>query len=83
VHARTLLVTIPEPAEVLAEMVRLARPGGWVARPQRHRPAHRPVVHRLGPQASRVIGPAFAGWRGSTAGTSCALRTIARMVGGG
>jgi SAM-dependent methyltransferase len=31
VHARTLLVTIPEPAGVLAEMVRLARPGGWVA----------------------------------------------------
>lgn len=31
VHARTLLVTIPEPAEVLAEMVRLAKPGGWVA----------------------------------------------------
>jgi trans-aconitate methyltransferase len=31
VHARTVLVTIPEPEEVLAEMVRLARPGGWVA----------------------------------------------------
>jgi len=31
VHARTLLVTIPDPAEVLAEMIRLARPGGWVA----------------------------------------------------
>jgi SAM-dependent methyltransferase len=31
VHARTLLVTIPEPAGVLAEMARLARPGGWVA----------------------------------------------------
>ena len=31
VHARTLLVTVPEPAEVLAEMVRLARPGGWIA----------------------------------------------------
>ena len=31
VHARTLLVTIPGPAEVVAEMVRLARPGGWVA----------------------------------------------------
>jgi len=30
VHARTLLITVPEPAEVLAEMVRLARPGGWV-----------------------------------------------------
>ena len=31
VHARTLLVNIPEPAEVVAEMVRLAKPGGWVA----------------------------------------------------
>ena len=31
VHARTLLATIPGPAEVLAEMVRLATPGGWVA----------------------------------------------------
>jgi SAM-dependent methyltransferase len=31
VHARTLLVNVPEPTEVLAEMVRLARPGGWVA----------------------------------------------------
>jgi ubiquinone/menaquinone biosynthesis C-methylase UbiE len=31
VHARTLLVNLPDPAEVAAEMVRLARPGGWVA----------------------------------------------------
>ena len=31
VHARLLLVNIPGPAEVLAEMVRLAKPGGWVA----------------------------------------------------
>ena len=31
VHGRTLLVTIPEPAQVVAEMTRLARPGGWVA----------------------------------------------------
>ena len=31
VHARTLLVTVPAPAEVVAEMTRLARPGGWVA----------------------------------------------------
>jgi ubiquinone/menaquinone biosynthesis C-methylase UbiE len=31
VHARTLLINIPDPAEVVAEMVRLARPGGWVA----------------------------------------------------
>ena len=31
VHARTLLTNLPEPAEVTAEMMRLARPGGWVA----------------------------------------------------
>jgi ubiquinone/menaquinone biosynthesis C-methylase UbiE len=31
VHTRTVLVTVPEPAEVLAEMARLARPGGWIA----------------------------------------------------
>ena len=30
VHARTLLVNVPEPGEMLAEMVRLARPGGFV-----------------------------------------------------
>jgi ubiquinone/menaquinone biosynthesis C-methylase UbiE len=30
VHARTLLVNIPDPEEVVAEMVRLARPGGHV-----------------------------------------------------
>jgi SAM-dependent methyltransferase len=31
VHARTLLVNLPAPADVAAEMMRLARPGGWVA----------------------------------------------------
>jgi ubiquinone/menaquinone biosynthesis C-methylase UbiE len=31
VHARTLLINVPEPEIVLAEMVRLTRPGGWVA----------------------------------------------------
>jgi len=31
VHARTLLVTVPDPAAVVAEMVRLARGGGWIA----------------------------------------------------
>jgi ubiquinone/menaquinone biosynthesis C-methylase UbiE len=30
VHAPTLLINMAEPAEVVAEMVRLARPGGWV-----------------------------------------------------
>ena len=31
VHARLVLVNINRPAEVVAEMARLARPGGWVA----------------------------------------------------
>jgi SAM-dependent methyltransferase len=31
VHARTLLINVPVPAELVAEMARLARPGGWVA----------------------------------------------------
>jgi ubiquinone/menaquinone biosynthesis C-methylase UbiE len=30
-HARTLLINVPDAAEVVAEMVRLVRPGGWVA----------------------------------------------------
>jgi SAM-dependent methyltransferase len=30
-HARTLLINIPDPAVVVAEMMRLVRPGGWVA----------------------------------------------------
>jgi ubiquinone/menaquinone biosynthesis C-methylase UbiE len=31
VHARTLLVNLPDPAQVMAEMARLAKPGGQVA----------------------------------------------------
>jgi ubiquinone/menaquinone biosynthesis C-methylase UbiE len=31
VHARTLLINVPDPAGIVAEMVRLVRPGGWVA----------------------------------------------------
>src|SRR5215469_15436016 len=30
VHGRTLLVNIPEPEAVVAEMVRLAKPGSWI-----------------------------------------------------
>ena len=31
VHARTLLINVPDPTGIVAEMVRLVRPGGWVA----------------------------------------------------
>jgi ubiquinone/menaquinone biosynthesis C-methylase UbiE len=39
VHARTVLINVPDPAAVVAEMVRLTRPGGWVprGRPGRYR----------------------------------------------
>jgi ubiquinone/menaquinone biosynthesis C-methylase UbiE len=30
VHARTLLIGLSQPADVLTELVRLTRPGGWV-----------------------------------------------------
>jgi ubiquinone/menaquinone biosynthesis C-methylase UbiE len=30
VHARTLLINVPEPERVVHEMVRLTKPGGWV-----------------------------------------------------
>jgi ubiquinone/menaquinone biosynthesis C-methylase UbiE len=31
VHARTLLINVPDPAVVVAEMARLTRPGSWMA----------------------------------------------------
>ncbi|HEY2653099.1 MAG TPA: methyltransferase domain-containing protein [Solirubrobacteraceae bacterium] len=61
VHARTLLITVPQPAEVVAEMVRLVRPGGWVAglEPDTGHdicyPSH-PAYERL----AEVFGVAFA-----------------------
>lgn len=30
VHARTLLINVPDPGSVVAEMSRLVRPGGWI-----------------------------------------------------
>jgi SAM-dependent methyltransferase len=53
VHARTLLVNVPDPAEIIAEMVRLAKPGGWIVSVEPDTeyglcyPAH-PAFDRLG-----------------------------------
>ncbi len=60
-HARTVLVTIPEPEQVLAEMVRLARPGGWVAS-QNPTPRTRSVTRRFlpGTGSARFSAPASA-----------------------
>ena len=52
-HARTVLVNVPDPEAVLAEMTRLVRAGGWVAslEPERGRPPVSPSQPRLGPTA--------------------------------
>jgi SAM-dependent methyltransferase len=49
VHARTLLANLPDPAAAVAEMVRLAVPGGWVA-------GHEPDVE------CSVLYPALPEW---------------------
>ena len=66
VHARTLLVNLPDPADVAAEMMRLARPGGWVASMEpdtEHAlcyPPH-PAFHRLCDIFTVVFGRNGAG----------------------
>ncbi len=53
VHGRTILITVPEPVELAVEMVRLAKPGGWViglepdVGPSICYPSH-PAYERLG-----------------------------------
>ena len=53
-HARTVLVNVPDPEAVLAEMTRLVRPGGWVASLEPDVAVHpvSPSQPRLGPTAS-------------------------------
>jgi len=64
VHTRTLLVTVPDPISVITEMVRLTKPGGWVAAMEpdmsiyRFYPS-RPVwdrIHEVFVEAFRVDG---------------------------
>jgi trans-aconitate methyltransferase len=52
VHARTLLINIPDPGEAVAEMARLARPGGWVAVQE---PDMTVVTHPAGPAHWRLL----------------------------
>jgi SAM-dependent methyltransferase len=68
VHARTLLINVPDPRQVAAEMVRLARPGGWVAAMEPDceyamcYPPH-PAFARLGELFPVVVGRNGADWR--------------------
>ena len=78
VHARTLLINVPDPSTVMAEMVRLVRPAGWVAglEPDTEHgicyPSH-PAFDRLSElftAASRATAPIHTsggGWRSSIA----------------
>src|SRR4051794_19328732 len=52
VHARTLLVGLSQPADVLAELVRLTRPGGWVVGMEPD--AEHPFCHPRHPAVDRL-----------------------------
>jgi ubiquinone/menaquinone biosynthesis C-methylase UbiE len=68
VHGRTILITVPEPVELAVEMVRLAKPGGWViglepdVEPSICYPSH-PAYERLGAMFSVVFSRNGADWR--------------------
>ena len=60
VHARTLLIGLSQPAEVLTELVRLTRPGGWVVGMEpdaEHLVCHppHPAVDRLSELLTRAL----------------------------
>jgi ubiquinone/menaquinone biosynthesis C-methylase UbiE len=60
VHARTLLIGLSQPADVLTELVRLTRPGGWVVGMEpdaEHLVCHppHPAVDRLSELLTRAL----------------------------
>jgi SAM-dependent methyltransferase len=65
VHARTLLVNIPDPAEVVTEMTRLVAPGGWVAAMEPD--SEYTMCHPPNPAVTRIceIFPAVFGRNGA------------------
>jgi SAM-dependent methyltransferase len=68
VHGRTILITVPEPGELVLEMTRLAKPGGWVVglepdvEPSICYPSH-PAYERLGAIFPVVFSRNGADWR--------------------
>jgi SAM-dependent methyltransferase len=68
VHGRTILVTVPDPAELVVEMARLAKPGGWViglepdVEPSICHPSH-PAYERLGAMFPVVFSRNGADWK--------------------
>ena len=68
VHGRTILITVPEPFELVVEMVRLAKPGGWVIGLEPDvelsicYPSH-PAYERLGAMFPAVFSRNGADWR--------------------
>ena len=68
VHGRTILITVPEPLELVVEMTRLAKPGGWViglepdVEPSICHPSH-PAYERLGAMFPVVFSRNGADWR--------------------
>jgi ubiquinone/menaquinone biosynthesis C-methylase UbiE len=68
VHGRTILITVPEPGELVVEMARLAKPGGWViglepdVEPSICYPGH-PAYDRLGDMFPVVFSRNGADWR--------------------
>jgi ubiquinone/menaquinone biosynthesis C-methylase UbiE len=68
VHGRTILVTVPEPLELVVEMARLAKPGGWVIGLEPDvelsvcYPSH-PAYERLGAMFPVVFSRNGADWR--------------------
>jgi len=68
VHGRTILITVPEPLELVREMARSAKPGGWViglepdVEPSICHPSH-PAYERLVAMFPVVFSRNGADWR--------------------
>lgn len=78
VHARLLLVNIPSPEQVVAEMVRLAKPGGWVVTDEADAMAG--ICHPPDPSWDRLHEILHAAYRADGADLSIG-RKLTRLLG--